>query len=75
MHEEQKREAAEALTKATSETPHIIPIHERLDPVLARLTPEERMVGWQYRFVQYLSIVKNFIFIFLVIVFDVNLIQ
>ena len=64
MHEAQKREAIEALTKVTSEIPDIIPIHERLDPILAHLTPEERMVGWQYRFIQYLFIVKNFIFIF-----------
>ncbi|CAF1616059.1 unnamed protein product [Rotaria magnacalcarata] len=48
MLEAQKREAAEAQLKGKKDD-HI-PLHERLDPELARLTPEERVVGWQYRY-------------------------
>ncbi|CAF4301802.1 unnamed protein product [Rotaria sp. Silwood2] len=50
MKEAQKREAAEALAKLAKKTDEHIPIHERLDPALARLTPEERSVGWKYRY-------------------------
>jgi hypothetical protein len=52
MIEAQKHEAAAELIKAASKKHEQIPVHERLDPVLARLTPEERIVGWQYRFVK-----------------------
>ncbi|CAM4937804.1 unnamed protein product [Rotaria socialis] len=48
MLEAQKREAAEAQLKDKKDD-HV-PLHERLDPELARLTPEERAVGWQYRY-------------------------
>ena len=51
MQEAQKHQAAEALTKPTSKKHDHTPAHERLDPALARLTPEERVVGWQYRLV------------------------
>lgn len=52
MLEAQKREAEMAKLKSQHEEE--IPLHERLDPELARLTPEERAVGWQYRFVNIL---------------------
>ena len=51
MREAQKQEAADASKRATSKARDQVPIDERLDPVLGRLTPEERVVGWQYRFV------------------------
>ncbi|CAF1512272.1 unnamed protein product, partial [Rotaria sordida] len=50
MQEAQKYEAAEAVKKPPKKTDDHIPIHERLDPALARLTPEERIVGWKYRY-------------------------
>jgi len=52
MREAQKLEAIEESKKLASKKQEQIPVHERLDPVLARLTPEERIVGWQYRFVK-----------------------
>ncbi len=52
MQEAKKHEVAEELIKATSKTPDQIPVHEKLDPILAKLTPEERNVGWQYRLVK-----------------------
>jgi hypothetical protein len=60
MQEAQKREAAEELLKAESKKHEHVPAHEKLDPVLARLTPEERAVGWQYRLVKLiLYVLKN----------------
>ena len=49
MREAQKREALEGLTRPASKKREHVPIDERLDPELARLTPEERVVGWAYR--------------------------
>lgn len=49
MLEAQKHETAERSSKSASKKQDYIPPHERLDPVLARLKPEERVVGWQYR--------------------------
>jgi len=67
MQEAQKREAAEELLKAESKKHEHVPAHEKLDPVLARLTPEERAVGWQYRLVKLILYVlknSNFFFFF-----------
>ncbi|CAF4625294.1 unnamed protein product [Rotaria sp. Silwood1] len=50
MKEAQKREAAEASVKSKKKSDEHIPIHERLDPTLAKLTPEDRSVGWKYRY-------------------------
>lgn len=65
MREAQKREAADGLIKPTSKKHEYVPPGEKLDPVLARLTPEDRAVGWQYRLVthQYSSNFKLFFFI------------
>ena len=52
MLEAQKREGADRATKASSKKVDQLPPHERLDPELARLTPEQRVVGWAYRYVQ-----------------------
>ena len=52
MKEAQKYEAAES-SKTTKQKQDQLPPHERLDPVLAKLTPEQRSVGWQYRFVEF----------------------
>ena len=57
MREAQKLEGAQKTGKAVSKKQDQVPVHERLDPVLARLTPEERVVGWQYRFVKYCSLI------------------
>lgn len=51
MLEAQKQEAAEASKRPASKSRDQVPIDATLDPILARLTPEERVVGWQYRFV------------------------
>jgi hypothetical protein len=48
MLEAQKQEA---LTKSTSKKHDQVPAHEKLHPELARLAPEDRVVGWQYRLV------------------------
>jgi hypothetical protein len=53
MREAQKHEAADESGKSTRKKHSQVPIHEGLDPVLARLTPAERIVGWQYRFVEF----------------------
>ncbi len=63
MLEAQQREAAEASTKATSKKHDQVPIDESLDPELARLTPEARTVGWQYRFVKLFSFLSTIIFL------------
>ena len=52
MKEAQKYEAAES-SKTARQKQDQLPPHERLDPVLAKLTPEQRSVGWQYRFVEF----------------------
>jgi hypothetical protein len=57
MREAQKLEAAQKTGKAAGKKHDQVPAHERLDPVLAKLTPEERVVGWQYRFVKYSSLI------------------
>jgi hypothetical protein len=44
MREAQKREAS-----PSKKQDKIVVPKENLDPDLARLTPEERIVGWQYR--------------------------
>ena len=49
MREAQKREALEGLSKPSSKKREHTPIDARLDPELARLTAEERVVGWAYR--------------------------
>ena len=75
MREAQKQEAAEALAKGASKKRDHVPIDERLDPELARLPPEARIVGWQYRFVRLFSDFPKIGFLFhcLDIAFDVNL--
>jgi hypothetical protein len=75
MHEAQIQEAAEALAKGTSKKHEYVPIDESLDPELARLPPEARTVGWQYRFVKLFSDLSTIILFSrcLDIVFDVNL--
>ncbi len=55
MREAQKHEPTERVTKPTPKKHEHVPAHEKLDPVLARLPPEERVVGWQYRFVRIFS--------------------
>lgn len=50
MREAQQREAEEAAAKGLHKKEEDLPINERLDPVLARLTPAERSVGWAYRY-------------------------
>jgi hypothetical protein len=52
MREAQKLEVIEASSKAANKKHDKIPTDETLDPVLGRLTPEERVVGWQYRLVK-----------------------
>lgn len=49
MLEAQKNEAADRLSKSRSKKQDQLPPHERLDPVLAQLKPEDRIVGWEYR--------------------------
>jgi hypothetical protein len=45
----QKQQPKERLSKSNSKKVDQIPADERIDPVLARLTPEQRIVGWAYR--------------------------
>lgn len=59
MLEAQKQEAAETAKKSSGKARDQVPIDERLDPVLARLTPAERVVGWQYRFVLFFPANSN----------------
>ena len=75
MREAQKHEAAEESAKATSKKHDRVPIDERLDPELARLSPEARVVGWQYRSVELFSDFPeiDFFSYHVDIVFDVNL--
>ncbi|UJR21970.1 hypothetical protein I4U23_025038 [Adineta vaga] len=50
MKEAQKLESAGSSKSSSSRKHDQLPPHERLDPVLGKLTPEERVVGWQYRY-------------------------
>jgi hypothetical protein len=52
-----------------------VQIHQQLDPELAQLTPEERIVGWNYRLVEYTFLFQQFHLFILAIVFVVNLIH
>ncbi|CAF3661360.1 unnamed protein product [Adineta steineri] len=47
MHEAQKSDKKKS---SKSEKPEKVSVDEQLDPVLAKLTPEQRSVGWQYRY-------------------------
>jgi len=47
MLEAQKQQAAEQSKKKKSDS---VPVDSRLDPELAKLTPEQRVVGWAYRY-------------------------
>jgi len=64
MREAQEREAAEGLTTPISKKHEHVPVHEKLDPLLARLTPQDRVVGWQYRFVKIIRYSSKFKFFF-----------
>lgn len=48
MREAQKQDKSKA---SKGKQPDKTPAHEQLDPKLAHLTPEQRAVGWKYRFV------------------------
>ena len=70
MLEAQKHEGAQRVSKTSSKKEDPLPPHERLDPQLARLTPEQRVVGWVYRFVH--SSPSTFLLPSLGIAFAVN---
>jgi len=59
MREAQKREKSKV---STSKKPEPISAHEQLDPELARLTPEQRAVGWKHRLVEFVLLGKRLIF-------------
>ncbi|CAF1355572.1 unnamed protein product [Adineta steineri] len=50
MREAQKHATGQKSTKSSSKKHDDVPTHEKVDPTLARLSPEERSVGWQYRY-------------------------
>jgi len=60
MLEAQKREKSKV---STSKKPEPISAHEQLDPELARLTPEQRAVGWKHRLVKFVLLGKRLIFL------------